>query len=66
MGALGVSLAPGETAAATSGAASGQGAWLRNGLIDAGGNHEPQIFIVRRGGQRRDVAQTSKYELSES
>ncbi|MHB1673327.1 MAG: hypothetical protein ACYCSP_03675 [Acidobacteriaceae bacterium] len=26
----------------------GQGAWLRRGMIDAGGTHEPYIFIVRR------------------
>ncbi|MHB1745338.1 MAG: hypothetical protein ACYCRE_11315 [Acidobacteriaceae bacterium] len=25
-----------------------QGAWLRRGMIDAGGTHEPYIFIVRR------------------
>jgi len=29
--------------------------WLENGLIDAGGNHEPYIFTVRRGAQRRDA-----------
>src|SRR5579864_8151359 len=25
--------------------------WLANGLIDAGGSHEPYIFVVRRGGE---------------
>ncbi len=25
--------------------------WLQNGLIDAGGSHEPYLFVVRRGGQ---------------
>jgi hypothetical protein len=25
--------------------------WIENGLIDAGGTHEPHIFVVRRGGQ---------------
>ncbi|MFN7999062.1 MAG: beta-galactosidase trimerization domain-containing protein [Bryobacteraceae bacterium] len=25
--------------------------WIDNGLIDAGGTHEPHIFVVRRGGQ---------------
>ncbi len=29
--------------------------WIENGLIDAGGNHEPYIFVVRRGGQRLDA-----------
>jgi len=28
-----------------------QGSWIENGLIDAGGTHEPDIFVVRRGGQ---------------
>lgn len=28
-----------------------QAAWLQNGLIDAGGSHEPYLFVVRRGGQ---------------
>jgi len=28
--------------------------WLQNGLIDAGGSHEPDLFLVRRGGQRVD------------
>jgi len=25
--------------------------WLDNGIIDAGGTHEPYLFLVRRGGQ---------------
>ncbi len=29
--------------------------WLKNGLIDAGGSHEPYIFLVRRGGERTDI-----------
>jgi hypothetical protein len=29
--------------------------WMDNGLIDAGGSHEPYIFVVRRGGQRLDA-----------
>ena len=28
-----------------------QRSWIENGLIDAGGTHEPNIFVVRRGGQ---------------
>lgn len=42
-----------------------QGAWIENGLIDAGGDHEPYIFVVRRGGQRLDVRQHYEYEQSE-
>lgn len=29
--------------------------WLKNGLIQAEGSHEPYSFIVRRGGQRLDA-----------
>ena len=29
--------------------------WLQNGLIDAGGSHEPYIFVVRRGGRHLDA-----------
>jgi hypothetical protein len=57
-------LAPGETAATARPSVS-QGQWMDNGLIDAGGNHEPYIFIVRRGGQRLDAKQTSEYQQSE-
>ncbi|MGH9446160.1 MAG: hypothetical protein ACRD3O_10580, partial [Terriglobia bacterium] len=47
-------------------AASGpQGAWLRNGLIDAGGLHEPYIFIVRRGGESLNAHQIYEHEQSE-
>ena len=31
--------------------------WIENGIIDAGGSHEPYSFVVRRGGQRLDAAQ---------
>ena len=34
-------------------------------MVDAGGTHEPHIFIVRRGGQRTDALETSRYQLSE-
>lgn len=42
-----------------------QGAWIENGLIDGGGDHEPYIFVVRRGGQRLDARQYYEYEQSE-
>ncbi len=29
--------------------------WIENGLIDAGGSHEPYIFVVRTGGRGRDA-----------
>jgi hypothetical protein len=38
---------------------------MRRGLIDAGGTHEPYIFVVRRGGQRQDARQMVDYEQSE-
>lgn len=39
--------------------------WVENGIIDAGGMHEPYIFVVRRGGQRTDARQISDHEQSE-
>lgn len=41
-----------------------QGAWIQNGLIDAGGSHEPYLFVVRRGGQSLDARAT--YEKAQS
>ncbi len=46
-------------------AAHSQGEWIRNGIIDAGGDHEPYIFVVRRGGQRLDAHEHYEYEQSE-
>ncbi|MGP8271401.1 MAG: beta-galactosidase trimerization domain-containing protein [Terracidiphilus sp.] len=61
LGTLGESLATGQAPST-----SGQGEWLtRNGMVDAGGTHEPLIFIVRRGGQRTDALATSRYQQSE-
>jgi hypothetical protein len=42
-----------------------QGSWVARGLIDAGGSHEPYLFVVRRGGQRLDAKQTCDYQQSE-
>lgn len=39
--------------------------WIDNGLIDAGGNHEPTIFVVRRGGQRLDAREQNERAESE-
>jgi hypothetical protein len=44
--------------------ARGQGYWIENGLIDAGGSHEPEIFVVRRGGQ--PVNSRELYESAQS
>jgi hypothetical protein len=38
--------------------------WLENGLIDAGGSHEPYLFVVRRGGESQDARQ--EYEANQS
>lgn len=38
--------------------------WIRNGLIDAGGSHEPYIFVVRRGGQPLNARE--EYESAQS
>ncbi len=38
--------------------------WIENGLIDAGGSHEPYTFVVRRGGQRLDARES--YEQAQS
>lgn len=50
--------------AATSSAAMPRAQWLKNGLIDAGGSHEPYIFLARRGGERTDVHEL--YERAQS
>jgi hypothetical protein len=39
--------------------------WIDNGLIDAGGSHEPYLFVVRRGGQRLDARKDYKNDQSE-
>jgi len=39
--------------------------WLENGLIDAGGSHEPYLFVVRRGGERLDARKDYEWNQSE-
>jgi len=39
--------------------------WLKNGLIDAGGSHEPFIFLVRRGGESRNAREFYERQQSE-
>lgn len=43
-----------------------QGAWLKDGLIDAGGDHEPYIFVVRRGGESLNARRYYEHEQSEA
>jgi hypothetical protein len=49
----------------TAGLTLEQGAWIKNGLIDAGGSHEPYLFVVRRGGQSVNARETYEREQSE-
>lgn len=42
-----------------------QGSWIDNGLIDAGGSHEPYSFVVRRGGQSLNAREIYQREQSE-
>lgn len=42
-----------------------QGSWIKNGYIDAGGDHEPYIFVVRRGGEKLNAHEYYEYEQSE-
>lgn len=39
--------------------------WIDNGMIDAGGSHEPLIFVTRRGGQSVDARRMVEYQQSE-
>jgi len=40
-------------------------AWIKNGLIDAGGSHEPYIFVVRRGGESLNARRDYEWNQSE-
>ncbi len=39
--------------------------WLENGVIDAGGSHEPYIFVIRRGGESLDARRDYEWNQSE-
>jgi len=39
--------------------------WIENGIVDAGGSHEPYLFVVRRGGQRLDARKIYERNMSE-
>jgi Beta-galactosidase/Beta-galactosidase trimerisation domain len=40
--------------------------WIRNGLITAGGIHEPYIFVLRRGGESRNARKIHDWNQSET
>ena len=40
--------------------------WIRNGLITAGGLHEPFIFVLRRGGESLDARRVHDWNQSET
>lgn len=40
--------------------------WIENGVIDAGGSHEPYLFLVRRGGHRLDARESTNANQSEA
>lgn len=61
---IGAAVAFGVDAERTPGRASVQGAWIDHGLIDAGGSHEPYLFVVRCGGQSLNAREN--YERAQS
>jgi hypothetical protein len=52
-------------AEAAGGRPTAQGMWIENGLIDAGGSHEPYLFVVRCGGQSMNAREMYEREQSE-
>jgi hypothetical protein len=46
-------------------ASRSQEGWIDNGIIDAGGSHEPYIFVVRRGGEPLNARHIYEKEQSE-
>jgi hypothetical protein len=55
----------GHEAVSVTGRTDAQGAWIENGLIDAGGSHEPYSFVVRRGGHSVNGREIYEREQSE-
>lgn len=43
-----------------------QGSWIDRGLIDAGGSHEPYLFVVRCGGQSLNAREIYRHQQSEA
>ena len=52
-------------AGTAAGRVESQGSWIEDGLIDAGGLHEPLLFVTRCGGQRLDARQIYEHQQSE-
>ena len=55
----------GSVFAGASAADQSQGGWIKKGLIDAGGSHEPYLFVVRRGGHSLDAREVYEHDQSE-
>lgn len=62
---LGVTALGGFGAEAAARKTQSQGSWIENGLIDAGGSHEPYLFVVRRGGQSLNAREIYEHAQSE-
>jgi hypothetical protein len=65
MAGLGARTAYGLGVDTTERAATPEGAWINNGLIDAGGSHEPYLFTVRCGGQSLNAREIYEHAQSE-
>jgi hypothetical protein len=69
---IGGAIAAAATSRLASGVQAGGGGvaapernWMKKGLLDGGGSHEPYMFIVRRGGQSLDAWQAFNHQQSE-
>ena len=65
MAKLGVAGSYGYGAEAAGRKAGPQESWIGSGLIDAGGSHEPYLFVVRRGGQKLNAREMYEHSQSE-
>lgn len=62
---FGAKAAFGLEAKTQKGSVTTQGAWVEDGLIDAGGSHEPYLFVVRCGGQSLNARELYEHSQSE-
>ena len=60
-----LSLAAGVLVVGAAASALQPAKWMQNGLIDAGGSHEPFSFLVRVGGESPDALPTYRHAQSE-
>ncbi|MGC2161988.1 MAG: alpha-amylase family protein [Silvibacterium sp.] len=65
MGKLGVAGSYGLDAITAAGEVGPQRSWIDNGMIDAGGSHEPYLFVTRCGGQSLDARRIYENQQSE-